>query len=507
MLLSIAAAEFAQQVRGHVFRVVFVVSALMVGGALAIDALRVGLDGVADGPATIVRVHLVWTLFYLFTAAAFVGEAVLRDRLTGMAPLVESTPVAPAALLYGRALGAFGAVLACFLSVPIALAMGAAVQGWAVSPWLFVWSFTAIAAPNLFLASALFLLLATRTASMAGCLIGAVMLLVLYGLGREGGGGVPPLLEPFGFARIAAGAPLWPNRLVWIGVAALCLLAARPTLPERGRRPRQATPARPLAQATVAPPAQPRFDTRLLATQMAARIWLEAGQLVRTPAFAVLVLLGLASAIARLWTPALDGAALHELLGRLIASFQLVPITVMLFFSGELYWNERATGMAPLVAASAVPAPVLYLGKLAALAMILLALALATGVAAGALHVVGGGPGEVTGIVLLYILPKWVDWMMFAALALLIQALSPNKLSGWGFVVLYLIASLGLDQAGFRDPLWRYGLYPGAPLPPALSGAAGASVYRWGWAAVALLLVAIGAAAATRRRAGIALLS
>lgn len=505
MLLSIAAGEFGQQLRGHVFRVVFAISTLMVGGALAIDALRVGLDGVAAGPETVVRVHLVWTLFYLFTAAAFVGEAVLRDRLTGMAPLVAATPVAPAALLYGRALGVFGAVLACFLSVPLALAIGAAVQGWAVAPSVFAWSFVAVAAPNLFLASALFLLLATRTGSMAGCLLGAVALLILYGLGREGGAGVPPLLEPFGFASIAAGSTLLPNRLVWIGVGCLCLLLARPTLPERGRKrageaaPRQAlTPTH--HQSTL-----PRFDSRLLAAQALARVRLELGQLMRAPALAVLVLLGLASAVARLWTPALGGAPLDELLARLVTSFQLVPITVTLFFSGELYWNERATGMAPLIAASPVSAPVLYLGKLSALATILFALALATGLAAGALHAAGGGPGRGFDILSLYVLPKLVDWMIFAALALFIQAVSPDKLSGWGFIVLFLIASLGLDQLGLNDPRWRYGLYPGAPLPPGLSGIAHASASRWGWCAVALLLVGIGAWAATRRRAGFAL--
>jgi hypothetical protein len=470
MLLTLAWSELRQQLRGHVFRVVFAISALMVGGALAIDALRVGLDGVEAGAPTIVRIHLVWTLFYLFTAAAFVGEAVLRDDLSGLAPIVRATPVSPAAYLYGRALGGFGAVALCFLSVPLSLAVGAAVLGWAVGPADFGWSLFVLALPNLFLASALFTLLATRTGSMAGCLLGAVALLLLYGLGREGGAGVPVLLEPFGFAAVERGAPLLPNRMLWIGVAVASLLFARPSVSLAGKRtePDRITTARP-PQATS--PAVPQFGRALALAQLGA--------------------------LARLWAPALSGAELPVLLARLIESFQLVPITAILFFSGELYWNERGTGVAPLVTASPVSPAIVYLGKLAALAAILLALALGTGLAAAVLHLAGGGAGAAQ-ILSLYVLPKWLDWMIFAALALAIQALSPNKLSGWGFIVLYLIASLGLDQLGLRDPHWRYGFYPGAPLPPELTGIAGAAAFRWGWAGVALGLVAIGCIAAIR---------
>ncbi|HEX8388229.1 MAG TPA: hypothetical protein VF636_04350, partial [Sphingomonas sp.] len=97
----IAGYELRQQLRGRVFLIVFAVSATMVLGAGAIDALRVGYDDLS-GAAGVVRVHLVWTLFYLFTAAAFVADAVLRDEQSGMAPLVRASPVAPAAYLFGR---------------------------------------------------------------------------------------------------------------------------------------------------------------------------------------------------------------------------------------------------------------------------------------------------------------------------------------------------------------------------------------------------------------------
>ena len=88
---------------------------------------------------------------------------------------------------------------------------------------------------------------------------------------------------------------------------------------------------------------------------------------------------------------------------------------------------------------------------------------------------------------------------MTRSLALFLQALAPNKLAGWGFTVLYLIATLTLDRLGLVDPLYRYGRYPGYPWPAAVTGAAGVAAYRLLWAAVAAILVAAAVRFAGRR--------
>jgi hypothetical protein len=83
MLLRIAAFELRQQLRSHVFWIVFAISLLMVVGALSNEQLRVGI-GAERGGALVIRTHLIWSLFYMFTAAAFVADAVLRDDATGL---------------------------------------------------------------------------------------------------------------------------------------------------------------------------------------------------------------------------------------------------------------------------------------------------------------------------------------------------------------------------------------------------------------------------------------
>ena len=70
--------------------------------------------------------------------------------------------------------------------------------------------------------------------------------------------------------------------------------------------------------------------------------------MVLTPAFAVLLLLGLAQAAATLWRAADPSAA--GLVAALTEAFRLAPVVTAVFFAGELWWSERERGMDALVA-------------------------------------------------------------------------------------------------------------------------------------------------------------
>lgn len=505
-MLSVARFELVQQLRSHVFWVVFLLSAAMVGGAIGIEALRVGMAG-ADSPAAwVIRAHQIWTLFYLFTAAAFAGEAVLRDRQTGMAELVRATPAPAAGYALGRFLGATAAVLLCFLSVPLALAVGLAWRGTPASPALLGWAYAVLAAPNLLLGSALFFGLATATGRMSMGLVGAVALLTLYGLAEGAGAPLPPLAEPFGFAALATGESLWLHRLLWTAVA---LLLAAAGILGYARRPVGAAPrTAAIADPARAPRADPRSGQPMPRprrpsplTQLRVRLGFELTQTIATPVFAALLLLGIANTVARLWGPAAAGEGMAALLIRLIDAFQLVPIAIALFFAGELFWREQESGIDALIDAAPAPGAILYLAKLGALAALLAALALGTAATAALVAMLRGGAAD-WGLALTgYALPKAWEWILFGIATLAIQSVSASKLAGWGFTILYLIGLLAVDQLGWEAPWLRIGGYPGAPVPPELSGAAGVGGWRIGWSAAALLLVALGCLAAERRRA------
>ncbi len=522
MMRAVAAFEFRQQLRSHVFWIVSVVSLLMVLGSVTVEELRVGLrdGGARNGAEAVVETHLLWSLFFMFTTAALVGDAVLRDTITGFAPLVQATPVRRRDVVLGRFLGAFAAVLVCFLTVPLGLLLGSAAP-WlspasvVSTPWTaYPFALFVMAVPNLLLSATIGFGLATATRSMTGALLGAVTLLIVYGLGSTpGGGAVAALIEPFGFAAyreaVAGWSAVWRdasvppvagalllNRVLWLGIGLSMLAVAQARF---GWRPSAYPPVRsddaePDTAEFPPPPVLPSFGAATVRGQLITRTRLEVGRVVFTPACAVLMLLAAANAGAALWSasdPQRGAATPATLIPALIGAFQLVPVVIALFWAGELMWADREHGMQAIVAAAPLADAAFVLPKLLALALVFAALAFATAAVALSVQAVRGiGPIEPSTYATAYALPACFDWTLFAALAMFLQAVSPNKLAGWGWLVIYLIASLTLEKLGFTDPLYRYGRYPGWPLPAGLSGAASVAEFRVYWATAGIALTA-----------------
>jgi len=238
----------------------------------------------------------------------------------------------------------------------------------------------------------------------------------------------------------------------------------------------------------------PSFGAATVRGQLITRTRLEVGRVVFTPACAVLMLLAAANAGAALWSasdPQRGAATPATLIPALIGAFQLVPVVIALFWAGELMWADREHGMQAIVAAAPLADAAFVLPKLLALALVFAALAFATAAVALSVQAVRGiGPIEPSTYATAYALPACFDWTLFAALAMFLQAVSPNKLAGWGWLVIYLIASLTLEKLGFTDPLYRYGRYPGWPLPAGLSGAASVAEFRVYWATAGIALTA-----------------
>jgi hypothetical protein len=134
---------------------------------------------------------------------------------------------------------------------------------------------------------------------------------------------------------------------------------------------------------------------------------------------------------------------------------------------------------------------VLLLAEVLTLAAILLVLALATGLSVPALLLAAGRAPDFGTVLADYVLPKTYDWLLLGVLAWFLQTLSPTKFAGWGYFVLFLIGTLALNQAGVTDPAFHYSRYPGAPLPPSLTGQAEAATYRAVWGVLALLMLVL----------------
>jgi ABC-type transport system involved in multi-copper enzyme maturation permease subunit len=190
MFGKVAAFEFRYQVRQPVLYVTIIVFFLLSFGLIASENISIGAGGNVhkNAPYAIAQATAVWTLFFMLVTTAFVANVVVRDDSTGYGPIVRSTRVTKFDYLFGRFIGAFGAVLLAFLAVPLGMMTGT-LMPWvdpetlgAFRPGDYAWNYLVIAVPGLLLTSAIFFALATVTRSMMATYVGVVALLVLYSI-------------------------------------------------------------------------------------------------------------------------------------------------------------------------------------------------------------------------------------------------------------------------------------------------------------------------------------
>jgi hypothetical protein len=482
--------------------------------------------------------HLIASLLFLFLGAAFVSNVIVRDDQTGFGPLIRSTRIGKADYLYGRFLGAFAVGALVMAAVPLGAWLGT-LMPFADQAMLgpnrlsaFAYGYGLFALPNALIVSAILFALATATRSTAGTFIGVVGFLFLYLFAQRLMEGQPQLLnarvlaDPLGAsayiassryltaAELNAGAVpvtglMLLSRLLWVGVA-IALLALTYRLfrfSDRGlsrRRQRKLRRAAAMETRSPAPTApltrlaEPRFGARTACRQFVARAAMEARYIFRSPAFLILLLLAFAVTLPSLLA-ASDrfGTAFYPLTSAIVPGieeiFRTILVVIATYYGGELVWRERERKIHEIIDSTPLPEWALMLPKMLGLAVVLVA-TLLIGMAVGILvQLLEGGvalaPGEYW---LWYLLPRGVDALLVAALAVFVQALSPSKYAGWGVMVLYIILSIFGASLGLEYPLFIYGNVPSVPLSD-MAGTANSGAAAWWfrlfWGATAVLLL------------------
>lgn len=542
MLARIAAFEFGYQLKNPVFWVAAGLFFLFSYGFVASDQIQIGGSGGnvhENSPYSLAQTQLIFSIFYMFVTTAFVANVIVRDDETGFGPIVRSTRVTKFDYLFGRFIGAFLIAALGFLSIPLGIWFGS------LMPWIdpetlgpnrplyYAWSYLVLALPNILITSAIFFALATATRSMMTTYLGVVGFLVVYFVVNGSLGRQPEYqetlayFEPFGVGAFGlatrywtaaernmlvpdvAGALLW-NRLLWIalsvGFLALAHLAYR--FADKGasrrklRKQKRAEQSAAALDQPIHAPAGPlpaaRHDGASARAQFFARTGFEMRQVFRSPAFLVLVVLGLFNSVASLWfggdmfgTPILP--VTHRQIPMLIGTFVIIPIIIAIYYAGELVWRERDRKTHEIIDATPLPNWAYAVPKTIAVALVLFATVLISMAAAILVQLLKGYTDIELGKYLLwYLLPMTWDVTLLAILAVFVQALSPNKYVGWGVMVLYIVATIIFQSIGFEHNLY---LYNGTPDEP-LSDMNGAGIYwkaawwfRLYWGAFAILLL------------------
>mgnify|MGYP003143131781 FL=1 len=539
MFAKIALFELRYQLRNPVFWVATVIFFLLTYGAMASDDISIGGGGNvnANSPVAIVMTHLILTLFFMFVTTAFVANVIVRDEESGFGPLIRSTQVSKFSYLFGRFTGAFIAAACAFLVVPLGIWIGS------LMPWLdpetigpnrfsyYALAYFVFALPSIFMVSALFFAVATITRSMMYTYVAVVLFLVLYIVLNSVMSSQPEYrdlasyIEPFGIAAFGNATRYWTaaesnaltppidgvllaNRAIWLGFSLLMLALAywrfsfaSKSISERKARKAAKKQARLAAKEPRLVDTLPQpMPERAGWARLVARTRFEMGQVLRSPAFFVLLLIGLLNTFGGLFfgneiygTPARP--LTFSLIEPLMGTFVLIPLIIAIYYGGELVWRDRERKFHEIIDSTSVPGWSYMVPKTIAVAFVLIATLLISVVAAMLIQAFRGYTDfEIGKYLAWYVLPLSVDMILIAILSIFIQALSPNKFVGWGIMVLYLIGTIVLGSLGFEHPLFLYGT-TGTMRVSDINGAdIGWSTGWWMrlyWGAIALVLAVL----------------
>jgi len=537
MFGKIASFEFRYQLRQPVFWVAVVLFFLLAFAATTIDQVHVGDSSFVhkNSPYVIAQIAVNLVVFFMFASTALVANVIVRDEETGFGPIVRTTRVSKFDYLFGRFTGAFLAgALAFALSVMLPIFVGS------LMPWMdpetlgpnrlapYLFAYVVLALPGLLLTSAAFFALTTVTRSMMATYLGVVVFVVVWlvatlwaanpemekavAFWEPFGGGAYGLVTKYWTATernslipAVTGVLLW-NRLMVLAVSGALLTLSYLMFrmgdrPGASGKPRWAktTPSEPTASPKPAS-MTPRFGLATELRQLWARTTLDLGQVLLSPGFVVVLVLGLVNSVASLWlSDELYGTGIHPvtrvMITQLEGAFSIFPVILAIYYAGDLVWRERDRRTHEIVESAPISDWAFVLPKTLAIVLALLGTLIVSVLAAMLVQAIKGGADfEVWKYLLWYLIPNLILAFLFAALSLFLQVLAPHKFIGWGLMVVFIISRFALPNLGFEHDLYRYASSPGVPISD-MNGQGrfwiGATWFRLYWSAFAVILLVL----------------
>ncbi len=504
--------EIRHHLTSPLFLVSFAIFFLLSFGATTVDEISIGSAGNVwkNSPFAIAQSIAVLNLFAMFVLTAFAANAVVRDDETRFAPILRATQLSKASYIAGRFTGAtIVSILVC-LAVPLGILIGSFMP-WQdpekIGPlhlWHYAHAILVFGILTQLVLSAFLFSLATATRSMMWTYVGVVAALVGYVtslilLRDDRYETLSMMLDPFGIGALSRTTRYWTvndrnhlvaplpgwllyNRLLWLALAAIVLAVSARLfrMEERAGRNRPAAPTRPEAPtaATTTPASTirpnlsgttPSGSSGSALAQCLALARMETSLVLRSPAFLVLVALGIFNSLGGLsnvaefrGVPSLP--VTRAVVEALAGSFTLFPILIAIYYGGELVWRDRQSRIHEIIDATAAPNWAFLLPKVLAIAWVLLATLVAgvlTGITYQAFH--GYHDFHLAGYLLWFLLPSWIMAIQLAVLSVAVQSVVPSKPIGWALMLVHLVAETSLRSLGFQHALYNFG--DGASVP------------------------------------------
>lgn len=502
MFLPSLAFEWRYYLRQPSFYVTAAVFFLLPYLATVSDSVRIGGGGnvLYNGAYAIAQTLLIMGIFALFLVVNFVAGTATRNHTSRMAELIYTRPLQPVAYHLGRFFGAYAVCLLVFAMVPLGVLLGS----W--MPWVdqerlgptqfsfYLTTFFYFSAPTLLFIGMVIYAVAQRLRSMLGAYMVALGLFVAYVISgtltdepqyRQ----LAALLDPFGLNTFAEISRYWTvaekntsvialegillqNRLLWV-IAGSVVLALFGGLTQM-RWAQSGKPAKVSKKAiSPAPSVKPlqRANSNHSAPQQSASFWVRLGfemrQVLFSPAILILLLFSLFNLSSLFFSPfgSLYGTDDWPLTKNMVAAisdnFGLMMVIIITYYSGEIVWRERESGMGDIIDATPAANWVFWTSKLLSM-WVVVALLYVVGMLFTLVFQMVSGYTEfewsLYAMRLFYI--DLLPWGLLSVLAFFIQVLSPNKFVGMLIFVAYFISSLVFSQLGLEHNMWQFASAP-----------------------------------------------
>ena len=477
--------EVAYQVRRLVTWIYFL-------GLFAFGFLIMRSGSPADGmflnaPSFVALFSVVGGVIWQFLGASVAGDAAARDLETRMDPLVYTTPITKIDYLGGRFLAAFTLNAAMLFALHAGILLSVLLpssEPEVIGPWQpagHLTAFFVIALPHCLIVTTFQFMAALRlrrvlTAYIASVLLFVVALIVGMATAQAFRQAVIAKLFDFiGPVNVMIAMEGWTplerntrlvaldsiflvNRVVWIGIALGAMAftyrrfefghpaarAWRMPFLRRQRTPVPVVDERSESHAIAVPPVQGTFGFGTYARQTLALAWTSFRTIARSRTGLTLVgIMALGSVFfSTEWFLFAEVIQLlprtEEVLGFFTPGlgyqtiWVIIPLLIV-FYAGELIWQEREDGVSEIVDTSPVPEWSLFLGKFLGLGLVIVVWMSCFMAAAMLIQVYLGYPQFNVGLYLTALFGfQLADYLLFALLVLVVHTVVNQKYLGYG---------------------------------------------------------------------------
>jgi hypothetical protein len=481
------------------------VMALLFGLAVASDDIQIGGtlgNTFRNAPYVIQQFYAVAGTLSALMITTFFDSAASRDFSAKFSDILFSKPIRKYQYLLGRFLAATFVGTLPLLGISIGIIVGGWTPGrdpdrWCPIHWQAHWmSIITFAIPNTILIGAIVFAIASWTRSTLYSFLGVLGLLVGYSVALSVGSEMSNekfamLADPLGISPFSVSTKYWTtdqrnnwvvpltgwllaNRVIWLSVSALIFGFAawrfRFETPSKKTASVKAEDASRLAEILK------RWDNgwpRIKPSpswiaQFISSVRMESTQVLKSPAFIVIISFGLINAIFAIIFSATEGYGLnsfpvtYKMVDLVRGSLLVFMIAILTYFAGVLVWKDRDNRIHEIVGATPVANSALVLSHVVSLMAILMTVL-------GSMIVLGC----VVQFCLSYTryqLPVYMTELIgiegirfgfLVTLALLAHTMAPNKYLGYFLFVVLLIMNAFLWQwLRIETLLVRFGRFP-----------------------------------------------